>query len=171
MAGTPQGSMTLNGVNLAVDTTTANMVIFKGSGHADSVSLVGGPGVNVVAYGGLHPGNPLTIPYDTGQAALVAFTEGLARHVEGTGVQVSLFCLGSASPRVGQNTRSRGIGRWIGDGSAPQEGMRAAEQLAGTLVDGLHRRRFAIAGDPADRDALDARWGHLDPKPAAAVTG
>jgi len=131
----------------------------RGSGHI----------VNVVAYGGLHPGNPLTIPYDTGHAALAAFTEGLARHVGGTGVNVSLFCLGTASPRVGQNTRSRGVGRWIGDGSAPQEGMHAAEQLAGTLVDALHHPRFAIAGDPADREALQARWGHLDPKPSAAV--
>ncbi len=132
----------------------------RGSGHI----------VNVVAYGGLHPGNPLTIPYDTGHAALAAFTEGLAHHVDGSGVHVSLFCLGTSSPRVGQNTRSRGIGRWIGDGNAPQEGMHAADQLAGTLVDALHHPRFAIAGDPADREALQARWGHLEPKPAAAVT-
>jgi len=85
-------------------------------------------------------------------------------------VHVSLFCLGTASPRVGQNTRSRGIGRWIGDGNAPQEGMRAADQLAGTLVDALHHPRFAIAGDPADRDALRERWGHLDPVAAGAGT-
>ncbi len=124
--------------------------------------------VNVVAYGGLHPGNALTIPYDSGHAALAAFTEGLANHVTGTGVNVSLLCLGNASPRVGQNTRSRGIGRWIGDGNAPQEGMHAADQLAGTLVDALHHPRFAIAGDPADRDALRARWGHLDPAPQPA---
>lgn len=130
----------------------------RGSGHI----------VNVVAYGGLHPGSALTIPYDTGQAALAAFTEGLAHHVEGTGVRVSLFCLGSTSPRVGQNTRSRGIGRWIGDGSAPQEGMHAADQLAGTLIDALHHPRFAIAGDPADREALRVRWGHLDAEPATA---
>jgi len=130
----------------------------RGSGHI----------VNVVAYGGLHPGSPLTIPYDTGHAALAAFTEGLAHHLEGSAIHVSLFCLGSASPRVGQNTRSRGIGRWIGDGSAPQEGMRADDQLAGTLIDALHHPRFAIAGDPADRDALHARWGHLDPAPVTA---
>ena len=132
----------------------------RGSGHV----------INVVSYGGLHPGNPLTIPYDTGHAALAAFTEGLARHVGGTGVHVSLFCLGGASPRVGQNTRSRGIGRWIGDGAAPQEGMRAADQLAGLLIDGLHHPRFAIAGDPADREALKARWGHLDAAPVPVTT-
>jgi NADP-dependent 3-hydroxy acid dehydrogenase YdfG len=135
----------------------------RGSGHI----------VNVVAHGGLHPGGALTIPYDSGHAALAAFTEGLAAHVLGTGVRVSLFCLGAASPRIGQNTRSRGIGRWIGDGAAPQEGMHAADQLAGTLIDALHHPRFAIAGDPADRDALKQRWGHLDghqelPAPAAA---
>jgi NAD(P)-dependent dehydrogenase (short-subunit alcohol dehydrogenase family) len=124
----------------------------RGSGHV----------VNVVAYGGLHPGSPLTIPYDSGHAALAAFTEGLAHHLEGTGVSVSMFCLGTSSPRVGQNTRSRGIGRWLGDGNAPQEGMHAADQLAGTLVEALHHPRFAIAGDPADREALRARWGHLD---------
>lgn len=124
----------------------------RGSGHI----------VNVVAYGGLHPGGPLTIPYDSGHAALAAFTEGLAGHLSGTGVNVSLFCLGTASPRIGQNTRSRGIGRWIGDGAAPVDGSRAADQLAGTLVDALHRPRFAIAGDPADREALLRRFSHLD---------
>jgi NAD(P)-dependent dehydrogenase (short-subunit alcohol dehydrogenase family) len=132
----------------------------RGSGHI----------VNVVAYGGLHPGNALTIPYDTGHAALAAFTEGLAHHVDGSGVHVSLFCLGNASPRIGQNTRSRGIGRWLGDGAAPQDGMQAADQLAGMLIDALHHPRFAIAGDPADRETLHARWGHLDPKPAAVTT-
>ena len=132
----------------------------RGSGHI----------VNVVAYGGLHPGSPLTIPYDSGHAALAAFTEGLAHHVQGTGVHVSLFCLGSTSPRVGQNTRSRGVGRWIGDGNAPQEGMRAAEQLAGTLIDALHHPRFVIAGDPADRESLNHRYGHLDQTPEPAAT-
>ena len=129
----------------------------RGSGHI----------VNVVAYGGQHPGSPLTIPYDSGHAALIAFTEGLAQHVQGTGVNVSLFCLGTTSPRIGQNTRTRGIGRWIGDGGAPADGMHAADQLAGTLIDALHHPRFAIAGDPADREALRQRWGHLDATPVA----
>ena len=135
-------------------------MIERGSGHI----------VNVVSYGGLHPGSPLTIPYDSGHAALAAFTEGLAHHGEGPGVRVSLFCLGNSAPRVGQNTRSRGIGRWIGDGAAPQEGMRAADQLAGTLIDALHHPRFAIAADPADREALAARWGHLDEAPVPVAT-
>jgi NAD(P)-dependent dehydrogenase (short-subunit alcohol dehydrogenase family) len=133
----------------------------RGSGHI----------VNVVAHGGLHPGNAVTIPYDSGHAALAAFTEGLAQHARGTGVNVSLFCLGPTSPPIGQNTRSRGIGRWIGDGAPPQDGMRAADALAGTLIDALHQPRFAIAGDPGDRDALAQRYGHLDAAltpPAAA---
>src|SRR5437879_6269810 len=90
--------------------------------------------INVVAFGGLHPENPLTIAYDTGHAALAAFTEGLAHQTTGTGIQVSLFCLGSGSPRIGQNTRSRGIGRWIGDGAAPQAGMQAVAEMGLTLL-------------------------------------
>jgi NAD(P)-dependent dehydrogenase (short-subunit alcohol dehydrogenase family) len=73
----------------------------RGSGHI----------VNAVSYGGLVPGEPMTIPYDSGHAALAAFTEGLARQLNGTGVFVSLYCPGSKSPRIGKNTRSRGIGR------------------------------------------------------------
>jgi NAD(P)-dependent dehydrogenase (short-subunit alcohol dehydrogenase family) len=130
----------------------------RGSGHI----------VNVVSFGGLHPENPLTIAYDTGHAALAAFTEGLAHHAHGTGVQVSLFCLGATSPRVGQNTRSRGIGRWLGDGAAPQAGVQAAERLAGVLVDAIHNPRFAIAGDPDDRAFVEQRWGHVDRTPAAS---
>jgi len=127
----------------------------RGSGHL----------VNIVSYGGLHPGNPHTIPYDTGHAALAAFTEGIAQQVRGTGVNVSLFCLALNSPRIGQNTRSRGIGRWLGDGTAPQDGMHAADQLAGMLIDGLHHPRFVIAGDPADREHLEQRWQHMDSQP------
>ncbi len=147
----------------AVRTTLAflpNMTA-RGSGHI----------INVVAFGGLHPENPLTIAYDTGHAALAAFTEGLAHQAQGTGVHISLFCLGSTSPRIGQNTRSRGIGRWFGDGAAPQEGMQAAERLAGVLVDAIHNPRFAIAGDPHDRAFVEQRWGHLDraPEPPGPV--
>jgi NAD(P)-dependent dehydrogenase (short-subunit alcohol dehydrogenase family) len=125
--------------------------------------------VNIVSFGALHPGQPLTIAYDTGHAALAAFTEGLALQAKGTGVSVSLFCLGSGSPRVGQNTRSRGVGRWLGDGAAPHEGKQAADDLAATLVDALHHPRFAIAADPQDRAALQQRWGHMESPPPAGV--
>ena len=119
--------------------------------------------------GALHPGQPMTIAYDTGHAALAAFTEGLALQAKGTGVNVSLFCLGSAGPRVGQNTRSRGIGRWLGDGAVPQEGRQVADDLAATLVDALHHPRFAIAGDPQDRASLQQRWGYIESSLHAGV--
>jgi NAD(P)-dependent dehydrogenase (short-subunit alcohol dehydrogenase family) len=125
----------------------------RGSGHL----------INIVSYGGLHPGTPQTIPYDTGHAALAAFTEGLAQQLRGTGVNVSLFCLALNSPRIGQNTRSRGIGRFIGDGAAPQDGAHAADQLAGVLVEGVHHPRFVIAADPSQRDELARRWSHMEP--------
>jgi NADP-dependent 3-hydroxy acid dehydrogenase YdfG len=131
----------------------------RGSGHL----------VNIVAYGGLHPGNTQTIPYDSGHAAIAAFTAGLARQMSGTGVDVSLFCLAATSPRIGQNTRSRGIGRWIGDADVPQDGAHAADQLAGTLIDGLHHPRFIIAADPADRDELTRRWSAAETAPAATL--
>src|ERR1700687_4236911 len=80
----------------------------RGSGHI----------VNAVSYGGLKPGDSMTIPYDSGHAALAAFTEGLARQLNGTGVFVSLYCPGSKSPRIGQNTKSRRRGRRL-RGPAP----------------------------------------------------
>jgi NAD(P)-dependent dehydrogenase (short-subunit alcohol dehydrogenase family) len=127
----------------------------RGSGHL----------INVVSHGGLHPGTPQTIPYDSGHAALAAFTAGLAQQVRGSGVNVSLFCLAPNSPRIGQNTRSRGIGRWIGDGAAPQDGTHSADQLAGVLIEGIHHPRFVIAADPSQREELGRRWSHMEPSP------
>lgn len=121
--------------------------------------------INIVSYGGVHPGSASTIPYDTGHAALAAFTTGLAQQTRGTGVNVSLFCLAPNSPRIGQNTRSRGIGRFLGDSAAPQNGAHAADQLAGTLIDAIHHPRFVIAADPADREALERRFA-LEESPA-----
>ncbi|HLZ94529.1 MAG TPA: SDR family oxidoreductase [Candidatus Dormibacteraeota bacterium] len=126
--------------------------------------------INIVAYGGLHPGNPQTIPYDAGHAALAAFTAGLARQVSGSGVNVSLFCLAAASPRIGQNTRSRGIGRWIGDAAVPRDATHTADALAETLIDGIHNPRFILAADPADSEELTRRWSFAGApaSPAAA---
>jgi NAD(P)-dependent dehydrogenase (short-subunit alcohol dehydrogenase family) len=145
----------------AVRTSLAFLPHFseRGSGHV----------INIVAHGGLHPGNAQTIPYDAGHAALAVFTEGLARQVSGTGVHVSLFCLGASSPRIGQNTRTRGLGRWIGDAAVPQDSARAADLLADTLIDGIHHPRFIIAADPAERDELESRWS-AGPQPAGAPT-
>jgi short-subunit dehydrogenase len=129
----------------------------RGSGHI----------VNVVSYGGLVPSDPLSVPYDTGHAALAVFTEGLARQLQATGVRVSIFCPGAKGPRVGQNTRSRGVGRLF---SGPDRGPDSSvqlDQLASTLIEGLHHSRFLILGDPADAAALRGRWDQVDAKPVS----
>ena len=138
----------------AVRTTTAVLAHMteRGSGHI----------INIVSFGGVHPGDANTIPYDTGHAALAAFTEALAQQAKGSGVRVSLFCLSQRAPKVGQNTRSRGLGRWMGDGTPPDVGKQAVEQQASALIDGVHHPRFVIAGDPADLPVLEQRWGHID---------
>jgi NAD(P)-dependent dehydrogenase (short-subunit alcohol dehydrogenase family) len=122
--------------------------------------------INAVSYGGLHPADPMTIPYDTGEAALATFTQSLARHTRGSGVFVSLFCPGSRSPRIGQNTRSRGMGRWL-RGVGAEDGARIYDELAVQLIESIHHPRFLIAGDPADAEELRAHWD----VPAVAPTG
>lgn len=121
-------------------TTFLPHMLQRGSGHI----------VNAVSYGGLHPSDPLTIPYDSGHAALAVFTRGLARQLRGTGVDVSLFCPGSKGPRIGQNTRSRGMGRWVHPERDLEEKWSAPDSLADALLDGLHHPRFLIFGDPSD---------------------
>ena len=130
----------------AVRTTTAFLAHMteRGSGHI----------INAVSYSGLRPGDPLTIAYDAGEAGLATFTRALARQTQGSGVFVSLFCPGSRSPRIGQNTRSRGMGRWLSGGLGAEDGARLFDQLSASLIDGLHHPRFLIVGDPADADAL-----------------
>jgi NAD(P)-dependent dehydrogenase (short-subunit alcohol dehydrogenase family) len=131
----------------------------RGSGHL----------VNAVSYGGLLPGDPMTIPYDSGHAALAAFTEGLACQLKGTGVFVSLYCPGSKSPRIGQNTRSRGIGRWLGTSDLAEDGSRLLDPLVTGLIESMHHPRFLIMGDPTEADAVRARWEPVDA--VAATTG
>ena len=134
----------------AVRTSTAFLAHMteRGSGHI----------INAVSYGGLLPSDPMTIPYDTGYAALATFTRALALQTRGSGVSVSHFCPGSRSPRIGQNTRSRGVGRFLSGGVGAEEGTRVFDQLAAGLIDGLHHPRFLIVGDPTEADALSARW-------------
>ena len=138
----------------AVRTTTSFLphMTQRGSGHL----------VNAVSFGGLLPGDPMTIPYDTGHAALAAFTEGLARQLEGTGVSVSLFCPGSRSPRIGQNTRSRGMGRWLRGPDEAEDPSRLLDPLVTDLIESLQHPRFLILGNPGDAPALQRRWDHLD---------
>jgi NAD(P)-dependent dehydrogenase (short-subunit alcohol dehydrogenase family) len=138
----------------AVRTTTSYLphMTERGSGHI----------VNAVSFGGLLPGDPMTIPYDTGHAALAAFTEGLARLLHGSGVFVSLYCPGSMSPRIGQNTRSRGMGRWLRGPDDAQDRSRLLDPLVTGLIESLHHPRFLILGEPDEAPALQRRWDHID---------
>jgi NAD(P)-dependent dehydrogenase (short-subunit alcohol dehydrogenase family) len=131
----------------------------RGSGHI----------VNAVSYGGLLPGDPMTIPYDSGHAALAAFTEGLARQLKGTGVFVSLYCPGSKSQRIGQNTRSRGIGRLLRGSEGADDGSRLLDPLVTGLIESMHHPRFLILGNPDDAPALQRRWDHIDVAAIAAA--
>ncbi len=121
--------------------------------------------VNVVSYGGLVPGDPASLPYDTGHAAIAIFTEGLAQQLKGTGVYASVFCPGSKGPRIGQNTRSRGVGRIFRGVDTGPDPSAQLDQLAGALVDGLHHERFLILADPSEAAAFGDRWDSLDARP------
>ena len=103
--------------------------------------------VNAVSGGGLAPRDPLTVAYDTGHAALASYTRSLAKELEATGVNVSLFSTGASGPRLGQNTRSRGLGRLL---HAPDdlEESDAYEQLVDGLIDALHNPRLLVYADP-----------------------
>jgi NAD(P)-dependent dehydrogenase (short-subunit alcohol dehydrogenase family) len=120
----------------AVRTTNALLPHMKerGSGHI----------VNAVSAGGLEPHNALAIAYDSGHAALAAFTRGLARSLEGTGVNVSLFTTGKNGPRIGQNTRSRGMGRLLRPAQDLEEASLPVDPIVDSLLDVLHHPRFLV---------------------------
>ena len=112
--------------------------------------------VNTVSGGGLAPRDPLTIAYDTGHAALAAYTRSLAGELEGTGVDVSLFSTGASGPRIGQNTRSRGLGRLLRAGDDLEESD-AYDRLVDSLVDALHNPRFFVHADHGEAaDAMES---------------
>lgn len=125
----------------------------RGSGHI----------INAIPFGGLAPGDPFTVPYDSGYAALATFTRGLAHELDGTAIHVSLYCLGSRGLRIGQNTRSRGMGRWLRHADGLEERVPVADQTADSLLEALHSPRFLILADPTD--ASLARLGLDDPEP------
>jgi NAD(P)-dependent dehydrogenase (short-subunit alcohol dehydrogenase family) len=100
--------------------------------------------INAVSAGGLTPQDPLTIAYDAGHAALAAFTRSLAAELSGTGINVSLYCIGSTGPRLGQNTRSRGMGRLLHPAHDLEEAWQPTDQLVDSLIDALHRPRFMV---------------------------
>jgi len=129
----------------------------RGSGHI----------VNVVSYGGLMPSDPMSLPYDTGHAALAIFTEGLAQQLKGTGVSASVFCPGAKGPRIGQNTRSRGVGRLFGGPDKGADTSVTLEQLASSLIEGMQHKRFLILGDPSEAPLFAGRWDRVDAGPVS----
>jgi NAD(P)-dependent dehydrogenase (short-subunit alcohol dehydrogenase family) len=146
--------------NLLGAVRTANAflphMLERGSGHV----------INSVGAGGLAPVDPMTVPYDSGHAALVTFTRGLAAQVRGTGVHVSLFCTGSSGPRIGQNTRSRGIGRMLHPAEGLEEkssGDHSGDRASDHLLEALRHPRFLILADPSEAERLHRRWEDLEP--------
>lgn len=110
----------------------------RGSGHI----------VNAIGGGGLEASNPMTVAYDTGHAAVAAFTRSLASQLDGTGVNVTLFSIGPGGPRIGQNTRSRGMGRLLHPNEDLEEASQPADQVVDSLLDALHHPR-PVAGSYA----------------------
>jgi len=106
--------------------------------------------VNAVSSESPAPHDPLTAAYDAGHAALAAFTRSLAAELDGTGVNVSLYCTGAKGPRIGQNTRSRGMSRLLhrGEGNNVEEQAKPADQQVDSLIDALHHPRFLVLAEP-----------------------
>jgi short-subunit dehydrogenase len=105
---------------------------------------------------------------------LAVFTEGLAHQLKGTGVSASIFCPGAKGPRIGQNTRSRGVGRLFSgpdkgagraQGAQEQETSTTLEQLASSLIEGMEHKRFLILGDPSEASVFEGRWNRSDAAP------
>jgi NAD(P)-dependent dehydrogenase (short-subunit alcohol dehydrogenase family) len=94
-------------------------MVERGKGHI----------VNAISVGD----TALTVAYDSGAAAVAAFTKGLAAEIQGKGVRVSLFAIGPDGPRIGINTRSRGMGRLL----HRTDDLEEASTPNGKLVDEL----------------------------------
>src|SRR5260370_25369828 len=118
--------------------------------------------VKVVVDGGFVQRGAVSLPYDTGHGALAVFTEGLAWQLKGTGVSASIFCPGAKGPRIGQNTRSRGVGRLFGGPDRSADTSVTLEQLAASLIEGIEHKRFLILGDPSEEAAFKGRWDRAD---------
>ena len=99
----------------------------RGSGHI----------VNTIS----ADGGRMTIAYDTGEAALSAFTRGLAAELNGSGVNVTLF---TTAARIGRNTRSRGMGRLLHPREDLEEKTTPTDQAIDSLIDLLHHPRLEV---------------------------
>ena len=132
--------------------------------------------VNVVSFGGLVPRGADSIAYDTGEAAIAAFTQGLALALKPKGVTATLLCTGSQGPRPGQNTRLRGapgLRGWLHRSGASIDGSQDLEELEQLLIDALRHGR-SLALPERDQPALKARWKELEAelarRPEPAIT-
>jgi len=121
-----------------VRTTTALLPHMKDrrSGHV----------INTVSADGPAPHDPLTIAYDAGHTALASFTRSLAAELDGTGVNVSLYCTGSKGPRIGENTRTRGVGRLLHPDRDLDEASKPSGQID-SLIDAVHHPRFLVLAE------------------------
>jgi NAD(P)-dependent dehydrogenase (short-subunit alcohol dehydrogenase family) len=83
--------------------------------------------------------SPVTIPYDTCAVAVGHFTLALAEQMNGKGVRISFFGIDDrGGPHIGQNTRSRGMGRLLHPAADLEEAPASNGQLVDRLIDVLH---------------------------------
>ena len=129
----------------------------RGSGHI----------LNAVPAGSLGRTRAPYVAYDSGYAAVAAFTHGVAVLTAGRGIHVSLYATPSGGPRVGQNTRKRGMGRLLHPTEDLEEPAPGTDQLADGVIDTLHHPRFLVFADPADAAAVPDRWGEALPVAAS----
>jgi hypothetical protein len=109
--------------------------------------------------GSLSTTSPLAVAYDSGYAAVATFTWGVAALTAGRGIHVCLYATPSHGPRIGQNTRKRGMGRLLHPVDDLEEPVAQSDQLADSVIDALHHPRFLVFADPADAGDVGDRWG------------
>lgn len=100
-------------------------MVERGSGHI----------VNAVSTGE----TPVTLAYDAGAAAVASFTRGVGARVEEKGVQVRLYPIGPNGPRLGQNTRRRGMGRFLHSKDDLEEPLQPNGHVVDDLIQILHQ--------------------------------
>ena len=81
----------------------------------------------------------VTIPYDTCAIAVGHFTVALAEEMKGNGVEISLLRIDAGGPRIGQNTRSRGMGRILHPADGVEEPAASNGHVIDDLLEVLHR--------------------------------